>query len=253
LLQGDSNTKYFQLVASGKYRKTRIFQLQHEDRIIEGDQALKEYITSYYKDLFGPPKPSSLSLDETRVEDIEQVSHEEIELLTRPFSIDEVRDTIFQIEQDGFPAEFYQACWEIIKNDLMALFQEFHRGDLPLYSLNFGTIILLPKSREAAIIQQYKPICLLNVSFKIFTKVMTNRIFQVATRVISPTQTTFLPGRNIMEGVIVLHETIHEMHRKKQDGLIFKIDFEKAYDKINWSFVQQTMRMKGFYLHSVDG
>jgi hypothetical protein len=48
-----------------------------------------------------------------------------------------------------------------------------------------------------------------------------------------------------MEGVIVLHETIHEMHRKKQNGLIFKIDFEKAYDKINWSFVQQTLRMKG--------
>jgi hypothetical protein len=135
----------------------------------------------------------------------------------------------------------------------MVLFQEFHRGDLPLYSLNFGTIILLPKSREAAIIQQYKHICLLNVSFKIFTKVTTNRISQVATSVISPTQTTFLPGRNIMEGVIVLHETIHEMHRKKQDGLIFKIDFEKAYDKINWSFVQQTLRMKGFYLHSVDG
>jgi hypothetical protein len=69
--------------------------------------------------------------------------------------------------------------------------------------------------------------------------VVTNRISQVATKVISPTQTTFLLGRNIMEGVIVLHETIHEMHRKKQDGLIFKIEFKKVYDKINWSFMQQ--------------
>jgi hypothetical protein len=81
------------------------------------------------------------------------------------------------------------------------------------------------------------PICLLKVSFKIFTKVAMNRISQIAQKVISPSQTVFLPGRNIMEGVIVLHETIHEMHRKKQNGLIFKIDFEKAYDKINWSFV----------------
>jgi hypothetical protein len=55
----------------------------------------------------------------------------------------------------------------------------------------------------------------LNVSFKIFIKVATNRVTDVAKKVISPTQTTFLPGRNIMEGVIVLHETIHEMHRKK--------------------------------------
>jgi hypothetical protein len=49
-----------------------------------------------------------------------------------------------------------------------------------------------------------------------------------------------------MEEVIVLHETIHEMHRKKQSGLILKFDFEKAYDKINWPFIQQTLRMKGF-------
>jgi hypothetical protein len=134
LLKGDSNTKYFQLVASGKYRKIRIFQLQHEDKIIEDDQALKEYITSYYKDLFGPSKLNSLSLDESRVDDIEQVSQD---LLTRPFTMDEVREAIFQMEHnkapglDGFSAEFYQSCWEIIKNDFMTLFQEFHNGIYP--------------------------------------------------------------------------------------------------------------------------
>jgi plastocyanin domain-containing protein len=73
----------------------------------------------------------------------------------------------------------------------------------------------------------------LNVSFKIFTKVATNRVTQIAQKIISPSQTAFLLGRNIMEGVIVLHETIHEMHRKKQSGMLFKIDFEKADDKIN--------------------
>jgi hypothetical protein len=63
--------------------------------------------------------------------------------------------------------------------------------------------------------------------------VATNIISQVAQKVVSPSQTTFLLGRNIMEGVIVLHETIHELHWKKQSDLILKIDFEKAYDKIN--------------------
>jgi hypothetical protein len=95
LLEGDSNRKYFQLVASGKYRKTRIFQLQHEGVIIEGDQALKEYIMSYYKDLFGPPKISSFLLDDSWVDDIVQVSHVENELLVRPFSVEEVREVIF--------------------------------------------------------------------------------------------------------------------------------------------------------------
>ena len=74
---------------------------------------------------------------------------------------------------DGFPAEFFQVFLFVIKDDLMALFEDFHRGNLPLYSLNFGTIILLPKCKDATTIQQYRPICLLNVSFKIFTKVLT--------------------------------------------------------------------------------
>ena len=212
--------------------------MQDGDRVISGDADLKWHITSYYKYLFGPSADSTISVDGSRVDDIPQVSAEENHKLTKEFTMEEVKCAIFQMEHkkapgpDGFPAEFYQVFWEVIKNDLIDLFTEFSAGSLPLYSRNFGTIILLPKLSEAIKIQQYRPICLLNVSFKIFTKVATNRLVKVAHKVISPTQTTFLPGRNIMEGVVVLHETIHEMHRKKQDGVIFKIDSEKAYDKI---------------------
>ncbi len=179
---------------------------------------------------------------ESQKEDIAQVSDLENEMLTKIFTEEEVKQAIIQMEHnkapgpDGFPAEFYQVFWEVIKEDLMAIFIEFHEGKLPLHSLNFGIITLLPKQKEARQIQQYRPICLLNVSFKIFTKVMTNRIALVAQKVIRPSQTAFLPGRNIMEGVVILHETIHEMHRKKRSGVILKLDFEKAYDKVDWTF-----------------
>ena len=126
------------------------------------------------------------------------------------------------------------------------MFAQLQEGHLPLYKLNFGVITLIPKKQDAVQIQQYRPICLLNVSFKIFTKVGTNRITQIAHKVIRPTQTAFMPGRHILEGVVVLHETIHELHRKKMDGVLFKIDFEKAYDKVKWPFLLQTLRMKGF-------
>nr|AAO00696.1 retrotransposon protein, putative, unclassified [Oryza sativa Japonica Group]AAP54694.1 retrotransposon protein, putative, unclassified [Oryza sativa Japonica Group] len=202
--------------------------------------------------LFGPPDDSGLQLDENKIDDIPQVSQLENEALTQEFTEDEIKKAIFQMEHnkapgpDGFPAEFYQVFWNVIKSDLLDLFIEFHNGTLPLFSLNFGPIILLPKCMEAMKIQQYRPICLLNVSFKIFTKVATNRIIGVAQKVISPTQTAFIPGRNIMEGVVILHETIYELHRKNKSGVIFKIDFKKAFDKVKWSFVQQTLRMKGF-------
>jgi hypothetical protein len=88
---------------------------------------------------------------------------------------------------DGFPTEFYQVFWEPIKHDIMTLFHDFHKGELSLYSLNFGTIIFLLKCKEATKIHQYRPICLLNVSFKIFTKVATNRLMSVPQKVINPT------------------------------------------------------------------
>ena len=49
-----------------------------------------------------------------------------------------------------------------------------------------------------------------------------------------------------MEGVVILHETIHELQTKKLNGVVLKIDFEKAYDKVKLPFLQQTLRMKGF-------
>jgi hypothetical protein len=64
------------------------------------------------------------------------------------------------------------------------------------------------------------------VSFKIFTKVLNNRLLRVADKLIGLTQTAFIPGR-YMEGVVILHKTIHELHRKKQDGVILKLDFER--------------------------
>jgi hypothetical protein len=130
----------------------------------------------------------------------------------------------------------FHVFWEVIKYDLIALFEDFHRHSLSVHSLSFGVITLIPKKDNATKIQNYRPIFLLNVSFKIITKVLTNQIGLVADRIVSPSQTTFMPGRNILEGVIILHESIHELQRKKLDGFILKLDFEKLMIKLNGSF-----------------
>lgn len=220
--------------------------------MIEGHEQLKSYITNYYKNLFGAPEEGNFSMDESRTDDIPQVSDEQNGLLTAPYSEEEVRKAVFLMEQnkapgpDGFPAEFYQNFWEVIKSDLLLLFSDLHAGHLELFRLNFGEITLLPKVNEAERIQQYRPICLLNVSFKIFTKVATIRLNSVAEHVIRPSQTAFMQRRNILDAVVILHETVHELHRKKLNGVVLKIDFEKAYDKVKWPFLQQALRMKGF-------
>jgi hypothetical protein len=81
--------------------------------------------------------------------------------------------------------------------------------------------------------------------------VATIRLNAVADHVVRLSQTAFMQGRNILDGVAILHETVHKLHSKRLNGVILKIDFEKAYDKVKWSFLQQTLRMKGFLMSGV--
>jgi hypothetical protein len=107
------------------------------------------------------------------------------------------------------------------------LFTFLHAGKLELLCLNFGERILLPKIKEAE-------------------RVATIRLNTVADHVVRSSQTAFMQGRNILDGLAILHETVHELRSKMLNGVILKINFEKAYDKVKWSFLQQTLRIKGF-------
>ena len=118
---GDRNTRYFQLIASGKHRKTKIFQLEQDGKIIKGEENFKKHITSYYKTLFGSFGGNDFSLDESYIEDIPKVSAEENIILSAHFTEKEVRDAIFQMKRnkapgpDGFPAEFTKNFGDSLK------------------------------------------------------------------------------------------------------------------------------------------
>jgi hypothetical protein len=100
--------------------------------------------------------------------------------------------------------------------------------------------LLLPKSKDANVIKHYRPICLLNVVFKIIIKVLMVRLTRVAEKMIHPTQVAFLSSCDILEGVGVLHEVLNELKRTKAQGIVLKLDFEKAYDKVQWSFFERS-------------
>jgi hypothetical protein len=166
--------------------------LEDSGQIIHGKNQLESYITEYYKRLFSSSEGEQFSMDESRKHDIPQVFAEENEALTAMFSEKEIKEIIFQIKHnkapgpDGFPAEFFQTFWEVIKGVSMALFKDFHEEKLALFSLNFGIITLLLKQKEATHIRQFQPICLLNVSFKIFTKVAVKRMTRIAKKIVNP-------------------------------------------------------------------
>jgi hypothetical protein len=126
----------------------------------------------------------------------------------------------------------------------LEMFEKFHKGELNLSRLNYGLISLIHKLKEANNIKQFRPIYLLGVDYKWFIKVLTKRLTGVVETVISRTQTTFLLRRDILEGVVILYETLHELKRMKRKGIIMKLDFEKTYDKISWQFLLEVLERK---------
>jgi hypothetical protein len=181
------------------------------------------------------------------------------ENLIRPFTMEEVERALKEMRTettpgpDGFPIVFYKKFWRVIKWWVIQMLEDFYYGKLNLSRLNYGIIVLIPKIKEVVNVKQFRPICLLNVFYKFFTKVLASRLTGVADDIISENQTTFITGRNILEGVLILHEVIHELSSKSQNGIILKLDFEKAYDKMHWDFLEEVLILKEFPTRWIEG
>ncbi|KAK1685344.1 hypothetical protein QYE76_046192 [Lolium multiflorum] len=112
--------------------------------------------------------------------------------------------------------------------------------------LNFGVISLIPKVHGTDTIKQFKPIALINVIFKFVAKAYATRLAPLAHRTIDRSQSAFIKGRCLHEGVLALHEIAHELRVKKLKGLLLKLDFEKAFDQVSWDFLREVLLRKGF-------
>lgn len=252
LQAGDANTKFFHQFANGRRRKGTIVQLETEQGLISEFQDIMNHVVIYYKNLFGPVEPRSISMSSNFLSENRKVKEGDKRALTLPFSEREIMKAMMEMKKDaapspnGFGAIFFHKFWDLIKGRYLAMFGDFYKGDLDIRRLNYGAITLVPKVLDANTIKQYRPICLLNVDYKGFTRVLTERLTPVAREVIGENQTGFIKGRNILEGVIILHEVFHELSRSKGKGMILKIDFEKAYDRVRWDFLEEVMRGKEF-------
>jgi len=240
----------FHKCANGKKRKTAIKSLEEGGRVITDPKELRQHIDSYYKKLFGREQTEDIHLMEDVWQEHQKVSIEENEELIKPFTWEELDLAMKETKNntapglDGLSVEFLKKFWPLIRPLIKEMLDDLHQGSFDLRRLNYRVIILLPKLKLPNNIKQFRPICLLNVIYKIITKVLTLRLSKIAGRIISGNQTAFIPGRNILDGVVILQEVLHELRVKNQRGVVLKLDFEKAYDRVEWSFLEEVLRKK---------
>ena len=137
---------------------------------------------------------------------------------------------------------------EYYRGEIVEVVKSFFSKGYILKEINHTFIALIPKGSNAASVNQFWPISLCNVIYKIISKLFMNRLKKVLHKLISPWRMAFVPGRKIQENTFLAQEIIHEIKKKKGKlgWMGLKIDMEKAYDRIEWSFLRMVMTNFGF-------
>lgn len=252
---GDRCTKELFEHYAGHRRPVTINQLLEGDKLLDTQAELERHILAFYESLY--------SLDEqvenntaARLDCLQflekKVTAEHNEELLKPLTQEEVAEAVKQLPAgkspgiDTIPAEFYQEAWEEISFDIFNFVSESICQEGIAEELNVSKIALLPKSDDRLRVQNYRPISLLNTLYKVVAKVYANRMKPLLHHWILPSQTRFVPNICILDNVFLAFEAIEWTIENQQNLSMLLLDFEKAYDRVNWTFLTQTMEAMGF-------
>ncbi|PKA48832.1 Putative ribonuclease H protein [Apostasia shenzhenica] len=250
--EGEANTKFFHNLVKKKRKRLFVDHLMGTDgNWITTNEDLETSGVEYFGQLLSSEGCTFTDSDFAHIPNM-VTDLDNNTLLSTP-TLEEVKEAIFSIHKDsapgpdGFGSGFFQYCWDIIKSDLLQAASAFLSGSHLDRAYTSSLIVLVPKSDEVSTWKDFRPISLSNVKTKFLSKILVNRLRTVISDIISPNQSGFTPGRDISDNILLAQELFHSLNKGKRGGNIaLKLDMEKAYDRMEWSFVMQMLTKFGF-------
>ena len=225
----------------------------NETTIITNGFQILIYCKTFYLTLYTKTKTHP-KIQKTLLEKLKpKINYEENENLIKQITFTELKTAIFRMENrkspgiDDLAIEFYKSQYEIIKNDILKLYNSILLKNKDLsHSMNQAIITLLPKNNEKDLLKNWRPISLLCVDYKILTKIISNRLKPTLDITISKEQTWGIPNRSIFSNLFTIRELIHHSTKKDIKTYIVSTDQEKAFDKFDRDFLYKIMEKLGY-------
>ncbi|KAL4273826.1 hypothetical protein GQ457_13G020550 [Hibiscus cannabinus] len=253
--KGDRNTSYFHRKAKQRKIRNRIDSLQLPDGSwCDDEHVLRTQAASFFRSLYSAPEVSSGSYPYSGC--FPSMPRHQMDSLASVPSPQEVRDALCSMAPlkapgpDGLHAEFFQKHWNIVGNDICNAIRSVFEGGTLEPDLHRTTVVLSPKVDVPLTFSDFRPISLCSVIYKLLTKIIVRRLKHLMSLLTDPSQTSFISGRSITENIILNQEIVHSMGSKKtkQGWMATKVDLEKAFDRIKWDFLRETLEEAGFPL-----
>jgi hypothetical protein len=254
--KGARNTRFFQQACTRRRQKNMTLSITSTNsNMLSNPEKISQEFINYFSNLFTSSLPR-FRFTSTHSHEVTMTN----EYTNSTPSIDECFQILKDMRSsaapgpDGLNVAFYRVAWPRINEDVHKLVADFYTTGVFPEPLNYTDIVLIPKNSNANLVTDYRPISLTNVAYRIIAKSLANRIKHELPDYIHHSQHAFIQGRRITDNIIIAQEIVHSFHLKSfsQQAFMLKIDLAKAFDRLEWPFILDALRRKGFHDHLID-
>ncbi|GJU88931.1 putative RNA-directed DNA polymerase [Tanacetum coccineum] len=243
-IKGDENTNFFHSQVNKKFRKQSIKGLFVNGFWTENPDSIKLAAFQHFEDRFKEPMKNCPLFHSSLLKRLEE---SDIELIEAAITIEEVKEVVWNCVSskasgsDGLNFKFIKRYWELLKDDFYKCIRHFDVTCSLARGCNASFTVLAPKKKDPLVLNNYHPICLISCTYKVISKILASRLANVMHKLISLNQIAFLAGRQILDSSLIANEIVNFAKHEGARLLLFKVDFEKAFDSVNYKFLQDVM------------
>lgn len=237
----DVNSKFFHKSVKLRSNNNSIRALQVDGGWVQTPEEIRGAVVEYFGRQVATTHWERPKLDGVA---FDMLSEDDNRGLIAPFTLEEIEKVVKDSDgnkspgPDGFNFAFIKEFWHLIKHEVRIMFDQFYANEKLLRSFLSYFVTLIPKVNNPFTLKEFRPISLLGCLYKLLAKVLAGRLSKVMNSIISTSQSAFVKGRNLVDRAMVINEVVDFARRANRECLILKVDFEKAYDTVEWSFLE---------------